>query len=408
MKRLVSVAAGAACLLTALAACGESDETTGQEPGPAGVASGPYGGFTLDEPLVLGELWEIQGESAVAIDDFQNGAQLAVDEINAAGGVGGHPISVIREPFSPVDAQAARRGFLELAEQEPSMLLGAAGSTLASLQRDVEATGIPLLANLSDNKVLYGAESGSRWIFSAPASYLDLAAGAAQFAAEELAPGRVGLFNTSDPSNTAAIAATADALAAEDIAVSGTETVDATASDVTSSLLALGEADTVIAAAFPQPLALALKARQQNELTSPLLSIGVSGSIIVSSGAVSDTQTDGFYTSVQCNPASRNTATIERFTSAYEAEFGTAPTTQAAVQYDSIYLAAEAVKQAGSTDPEVLRDALLEVSYTAGVCTDDYHADGAQLMSHNVSIVSWENDAEVVETYTFPDHDELS
>jgi hypothetical protein len=59
---------------------------------------------------------------------------------------------------------------------------------------------------------------------------------------------------------------------------------------------------------------------------------------------------------------------------------------------------------ARSTSPDALRDALLKVHYSGGVCSNDYHADGAQLMSHNASIISWAEDQKVVKTYSYADH----
>ncbi|HEY2565010.1 MAG TPA: ABC transporter substrate-binding protein, partial [Acidimicrobiales bacterium] len=49
-------------------------------------------------PVTIGLLWDIKGESSVDINDYQNGAMLAVKQLNKAGGVGGRKVIVFRQP----------------------------------------------------------------------------------------------------------------------------------------------------------------------------------------------------------------------------------------------------------------------------------------------------------------------
>jgi branched-chain amino acid transport system substrate-binding protein len=59
--------------------------------------------------------------------------------------------------------------------------------------------------------------------------------------------------------------------------------------------------------------------------------------------------------------AELGTEKVQAFMEAYNAEYGRDPENAfAALGYDSVYLLADAIERAGSTEPEAIRDALLE------------------------------------------------
>jgi hypothetical protein len=61
------------------------------------ASSGASGGSTgkLSESLTLGLMWQIKGESSVAINDFQDASKVALDTIQKQGGVGGQPLKTV-------------------------------------------------------------------------------------------------------------------------------------------------------------------------------------------------------------------------------------------------------------------------------------------------------------------------
>jgi branched-chain amino acid transport system substrate-binding protein len=81
----------------------------------AACSSGGAGGSSshgISGPIKLVGLWEVKGESPAAIDDYQNGAALAIEQITAAGGIAGKPVTLDRVPLSPSDPQKATSQFL--------------------------------------------------------------------------------------------------------------------------------------------------------------------------------------------------------------------------------------------------------------------------------------------------------
>jgi branched-chain amino acid transport system substrate-binding protein len=60
--------------------------------------------------------------------------------------------------------------------------------------------------------------------------------------------------------------------------------------------------------------------------------------------------------------------TVQKFTKAYKAKFGNEPENAfAALAYDTMYLIADAIKRAGSDDPQKIRDALASTNGLKGV-----------------------------------------
>ncbi len=86
-------AARAACLLfslSALAALGGCANKAPSSGDGAGASSGPA-------PIVLGEYGSMTGQQATFGSSTLNGCKLAIDEVNKAGGVDGHPLKLVSE-----------------------------------------------------------------------------------------------------------------------------------------------------------------------------------------------------------------------------------------------------------------------------------------------------------------------
>src|ERR1700750_793485 len=80
------------------------------------------------EPILMGYLPALTGPSSSTGIGINRGVQLAVDEINASGGIGGRPIEVIARDTQP-DPTKAVNGAAELAKaQKVAVILGPGNS----------------------------------------------------------------------------------------------------------------------------------------------------------------------------------------------------------------------------------------------------------------------------------------
>lgn len=123
MKKRVLALAMAACMVGSLTACGsaETKETTaaaGDTTTAAGEASAATGGV-----LKIGGIGPVTGGAAVYGIAVQNGAQLAVDEINAAGGINGMQVEFKFEDDEH-DAEKSVNAYNTLKDWGMQMIMG--------------------------------------------------------------------------------------------------------------------------------------------------------------------------------------------------------------------------------------------------------------------------------------------
>lgn len=131
MMRRLAVATVAGFGLATLAACGSD-------------GSGGSGGATADE-LLVGGLWATSGGQAVYGDYFGSGAQLAVKDINAEGGVAGEiPLKLEIEDTQALPEPAVV-AFQKLVGQDVDMVLSSFSSQTLALMPIANSRKIPVI-----------------------------------------------------------------------------------------------------------------------------------------------------------------------------------------------------------------------------------------------------------------------
>jgi ABC-type branched-subunit amino acid transport system substrate-binding protein len=389
MKRL-ACAVAAVVLGAAVAACGSSGSSS----------SGSSG---LTGPIKLGFLWEIKGESAYAIDDYQNGAAIALSEINAAGGIDGHKVETVRLPASPVDPQALSTNFLQMASDKPAVIIGIPGLDVESLTRDINNTGIPVLGMVQDNNISYGAADGSKWLFQAYTSQTNYASSAARYVVQGLGVKKIGLMYTDEQLGNGGAAIFNKLLPTLGATVVAQRSYDPAATDLTEQVLAMKGAGAVIDWGYPNPMAVQLKQFVQNGISIPTMQTQ-SAALNVADNVVSGAAIEHLYSTQFCNAANPNTAVGKAFAAAYQKKYHTVATANAVITYDMVKFAVAAIKQAGSADPDKVLAAINSIKFTNGACTADYHSDGSHVLMHQIQIVDFPGGKETtLKTYTFPD-----
>jgi ABC-type branched-subunit amino acid transport system substrate-binding protein len=375
-----------------VAACGSDggDSAKANDDKTTGSTAAPAGDLALDRPLKLAFMWEVKGESPVAVNDFDEGAQLAVKEINAAGGVGGHPIEVVRFPAPPTDPQALSTNFQKAVEAKPDVIIGfPSPDSPVVLHRQIEDAGVPVLTASPPDTIRFGAPGGSEWVFSMqPSDGAASKVGADFFVTEKGLKRIAGLYTDlpSYRSQLGAVTARVKELGGEMVLERG----DApTVKDLSEAILSLKDkkAEAVVDFGYPNPLALALQQMAQNGIDIPVLAGGSAGPV-ANGGLVDKSAMKNFYSVIPCNVTDSSRPKTADYAAAFEKEYGRAPAVaQAAQTYDAVYLAVQAVKAAGSTDHDAVRKALETGSFEGGACASAYKADGAHLLSHEAVIV---------------------
>lgn len=126
-KKAASLLLASALMVTSLAACGgkaDSGEKSDSKSESTDAGSEASGGDTFK----IGGIGPVTGAAAVYGEAVKNGAQMAVDEINAAGGIAGKQIEFKFEDDEH-DAEKAVNAYNTLKDWDMQMLLGTVTST---------------------------------------------------------------------------------------------------------------------------------------------------------------------------------------------------------------------------------------------------------------------------------------
>ncbi|MGI6873439.1 ABC transporter substrate-binding protein [Amycolatopsis sp. 3B14] len=370
------------------------------------TACGGQAGTQAAEGAHIVGLIEVKGDSPNALDDYNNGAQMAVDEINAAGGVLGKPLEYTRIPASVTDPQAARTAFLRAADLKPSAIIGfPGGGSLEALTRDVDAAATPMIHISSDGKLARGAESGSEWLFSVNPDDTARATNGVALA-QRLGAKRIGILATDETFGRVSADNSIKAIQATGLELGTVRYVPPTATDLTAALLDLRGSDAILSWTFPNVLALQMNQMAQNGLTTPVIT-GNSGPLVVANKLASGPAVASLYAVTPCAPAIGAAPKGRTFAEAYQAKHGTTPTASATQVYDAVRILAAAMQRAGTvSDHARIAQALREQEWHEGACAAVYRSDGAQFLGHQMVAESFRDTGSIVETYDVPPADE--
>lgn len=397
------IAAGAAAVALALVAtaCGGDDKDDADKPAPSGSSSQVEP--NMPAAKIVG-LWQVKGEDPNAIDDYQNGALIAVDEINAKGGVLGRPLEFERVP-SGLNPTSARTAFLQAKDKKPSGMVGFPGGTEAQgLQRDIDAAGIPIINVNNDITLLLGAKNGSEWMFTTN-PYDGATARNMVALAVKNNWAKIGILGNELGYGRDGTARTEDAVKGTTTSVGDKRLVPVTATDLTEAVLALKGSDVVFSWTYPNTLAAQLKQMAQNNINTPVVG-GGSTPVVVNYGLAKGKEIENLNAVLACLPAIDTRPATKAFNDAYKAKFGTDAPPLAAAAHDAVWMQAEAMKKAGTTtDHGRIKTALEQLTWTEGACQPEYKADPSHIMAHLQIAIDYDATGKpaVVETYKIPE-----
>ncbi|MBX6389410.1 MAG: ABC transporter substrate-binding protein [Frankia sp.] len=381
-----------ACLLAAAGCSRDSDDddapASGATSAPAAAPTiAPSKDFDLPEPVKIVALIgdKTNSRDPNAINDFNDGARMAIEEINAVGGIGGHPVEFVAIDTSPT-GQGVDASFNLAVAEHPTAIVGPVSSTSAlALVQLIDANGIPVLQNTTDGRLATSAEGGSQWMFGTRPRNDISAARAAEFARDELGASTIGLLRVNTAFGEQGLAGITEALGA---APSPERNFPFNATDLTGEVAAMAEAgaDAVIDWGTPNTLALTVKTFAQQGLRDvPHIGPGSVGFDSFAQGVGDPELLENVYGAVDCNPADDPSrpepgAWVARFTEKY----GYAPSYASAELYDSIFILRHVIEEAESADPAAVRDGLASLSGFSGICSPNYTNDDGILISQTV------------------------
>ncbi|HVX23675.1 MAG TPA: ABC transporter substrate-binding protein [Acidimicrobiales bacterium] len=357
--------------------------------GLSGAGAATVKGLSGKAPIHLAFLWQVKGESSYAIQDFQNGALLAVKAINKAGGVDGHKITFTRYPVTPVTTSQAISEYIKAAQTKPVAMLGPPGPIQETLVRYENQYKIPILSVSPTQLSEVGQKYGTVWRFNPYAPIESYGAADVQYAVDKLHAKNLGMISSPDASD-AGIAAAAEAEAKKlGATISVQKTIAVTATDATGQVLAMKGVDAVLAFSYENPVAVIANQMAQNGIDVPIL--GYDGAFPdVTSGLIKGQAKQNFAAVTGCSLYGGTVpSATKRLSALYKQTYGTAISIQAAETYETIYVVAHAIGVGRSVVATTLRKTLSSDSYSGRVCTPTYRADAQHNMTHLDTVYSF-------------------
>jgi branched-chain amino acid transport system substrate-binding protein len=334
------VGAAAAALL--LSACG------------GGLLSGDEESSS-DGPIILGMITPLSGSSSAIGPYMKNGAQLAINEINADGGVDGRDLKLIAQDGA-CDAKTAAAAANKLVTQKVDVSVGGycSGATLPTLPI-FEKAGVPMIIPAANSTEL--VDQGLANVFLINGTGTQQADAALQYMDQEGAK-KVALIDDNTSYSVDIANLTADRLkesggpelAAHESVTAGESDYSANVNSVLKS-----NPDFVYWTGYYQEGGLIIRQLRQ---------AGYEGQIMVADGSVDtklleiagDQNAEGILATMTQTPDT--IAGAEDWISNYKKEFGAEPGPYSTQSYDAVRLAAEAIKEAGGTDGDKVIEAL--------------------------------------------------
>lgn len=375
MKKYGSLLMATALVTGALAGCGAGDSGDSNSSSSSGGDSNSASG----DVIKIGANLELSGGVASYGKSLNDGAKLAIDEINAAGGIDGKKIEYIAVDNKSETAEATSAA-IRLAEQEKvvAMLAPAtSGNSVATVQI-ANQHKVPMVTGSGTAPNVTVNDNGSVNEYAFRTCFIDPFQGtvAANFATKELSAKNVAIFadNASDYAKGLA-ASFKETIEANGGTVVAEEAYVAKDVDFKSQLTNIKgkNPDFIFIPGYYEEVGLIVKQAREAGITAPLMGADGWDSPTLVDLAGGDALNNTFITNHYSSEDPD--AKIQDFVTAFKEEYGQAPNAFHALGYDSIYFITDAIKRVeGDITGEAIQKQLAatkDLSLVTGTFTVD-------------------------------------
>ena len=362
-NKVLSVAVASAMVM-AMAGCGNTDNGSAATGTNAATESAAASDSAASGSVFkIGGIGPTTGGAAVYGLAVQHGAEIAVEEINAAGGVLGKNISIISYD-DKADSTEGANAFNRLVGDGACAIIGSVTSGVtASLAPLADESQIVLLTPTSTADTITESDN---YVFRA--CFKDSYQGkmAAKFAAEKLGVKKVAVLYASGDAYSSGVRESFDAacseLGLEIVAEESSSSTDDTEFSSQLTNIAASGAEFLFApyyynAAGPYIIPQARAAGFEGVI------MGADGYDGTTESMLDDkTLYNNCYYTNHYSPDDTSDV-VQTFVTAYNDKYGAKPNALAALAYDSTYMIKDAIEKAGSTDRAAIRDAMSGMSF---------------------------------------------
>ena len=377
------------CMMLSLAACGSA--------GSAGSAAGSADAGDPDGKIVIGVISPNTGALAAYGNGVVTGTDLAVEEINASGGILGRQVELIKTDDQS-DPTECLNAFNSLVAQGVGLIVGSATSGCTSAITD--AANEEEVCLLSPTATADSITTEDDYVFRA--CYADSFQGAIAAAyAKQAGFEKAGVvYCAADVYSKGlydSFSAACEKYGIEIVDAQSTASLDVP--DYTNQFAAMVKAgvDFVYAPFYYDVIG--------PYVVPQARAAGYTGVIMGADGydTTPDYVVDGadltafnkVYWTNHYDP-SDTSEKVSSFVKAYEAKYSTVPSAFAATGYDCVYMYKAAIEAAGTAESSAVRDALADTSAVYECVTGTFSLDETGTPIKGAAIIAFESDGSTV------------
>ncbi len=349
------------------------------------LLAGCAGGAGAADTIKIGVVAELTGDIPAVGASCKNAAEMAVAEVNDAGGldVGGKKYKVelfIEDNAGKADQSASSAQKL-ITQQNVVAIIGPNASRYAIPASEIaESSKVVLISPWSTNpKTTLNAQTGESKKYVFRAAFIDPFQGrvVAKFALDTLKATKAAvLYDVASDYNKGIAEFFKQTYEENGGKVVAFETYTTNDKDFSAQLTKIKEAapEVIFLPNYYSEVPLQIQQAHRLGITVPFLGSDSWGSAELIK--LCGTDCEGYYFSTHY-AADAATPVATKFIDGYKAKYGSTPDDVAALTYDSFGLAWEALKSAGKVDRQALRDALAKIPSYDGVTGNMKFVEGS-------------------------------
>ncbi|UPK26730.1 ABC transporter substrate-binding protein [Bradyrhizobium sp. 195] len=319
------------------------------------------GGATAQEQPLIGVSLPMTGAKALVGRNFKQGVELAIADINAAGGVLGKPLQVVFEDDQGDNTNGAINAVNKIMQvHKTPVMIGPHYSVTQMATQNIYCNG--KIVSLTGGTGVPVTNSGCKFVIRTRSNDDVQAKAIIDYAQKALkAADKVAIFYANDDfgkSGQARVVAQMAALGLKPVAIESHNPND---KDYSAQLSKLKNAGAALVILWAHDTDAALIVKQAKQFGLPFRFAGA----VLSEDAflkLAGSGAEGAISASYFVPTDPNPA-VQTFVKRYEERFKMAPDVWSATYYDAAMLAAKAINAAGSADVAKIRDSFATVKY---------------------------------------------
>lgn len=381
LRKSLTVLTAAAMCMAAITGCGDQSTASGST---GTQSSAQTEGSSAGEVYKIGGIGPLTGDAASYGLSVKQGAQVAIDEINAAGGAGGHNLELVFED-DQCDAEKAISAYNKIMDEDVIAILGAVTSGCSIAVGDESVNdGILQITPSGSAQDCTKNENAFRICFTDPLQGKTMA----DYIAEQGFKSVAIIYNVGDEYSKGITDAFVEEAKAKGINIAAQESFNSGDVDFKTQLTKIKgtDADCIFLPIYYAEVAAISEQAATVGLSLPYFGCdGWDGVIAQLNGDTKNIEGATFLTPFVATSEKEN---VKNFVAAYEKAYSETPDQFAADGYDGIYAIKAAIEQCGDeVTNENLVAAMTKISVNGLTGDMTFTAEGEPNKSAMVAVI---------------------